>query len=216
MEEKKKRNPFLLLFIITVPILLLVIAILSVICLNLFLAKTNAERKAGEYRAELSQIEEKKQSAEDYQAEYKRIALSMLDDAVLAEKCGNLTVQVWNNVIFSKNDPETDPYTMENGKFVSDFNIALRNLFRDSAFSADIAKLTANRQQIKYDMKEMVNPPEGYEDEYQALEDMYDSYLSFTDIVINCDGSLESFSADFGNADTELSKKYNTVELYLK
>ena len=35
-------------------------------------------------------------------------------------------------------------------------------------------------------------------------------------IVLNCDGSLESFSNEFGEADEKLIELYNGAELYVK
>ena len=64
-------------------------------------------------------------------------------------------------------------------------------------------------------MKEIVTPPEGYGEAYKALKDLYDSYLSFSNIVLNCNGSLESFSNDFNEADEDILKKYYTAELYI-
>ena len=40
--------------------------------------------------------------------------------------------------------------------------------------------------------------------------------LFFSDIVIRCSGSLESFSNDFIEADEDLMQKYHSVELYIK
>jgi hypothetical protein len=100
--------------------------------------------------------------------------------------------------------------------FVSDFNDALRNLFDDVEFSKNASKLSNNQQRIKDEMKSMLNPPEGYENAFKALESMYNSYISFTNIVIRCDGSLESFSNDFSEADEKLIELYHGAELYVK
>lgn len=46
----------------------------------------------------------------------------MLDSVVKAENVDNLIKSVWYNMIYKERDSETDKYTMENGKFVEDFN----------------------------------------------------------------------------------------------
>ena len=154
------------------------------------------------------------QLAEEYQANYDQLVIDMLEDAVLAEKAGNLIVSVWHNAIWNCQDEETDKYTMPNGRFVSDFNDALQNLFNDEDFSEDISTLAYRRYLVRDAMKAMLKPPEGFENAFEALESLYNSYLTFTDIVINCKGSLESFSNDFSDADRDFSRKYNGAKLY--
>ena len=206
----------MIVLLVLVPIFLIVIALLIGICLKLSVDKVQAEKLVNEYKAVIEEQKKAEKSASEYQLAYNKLILDMLDDAALAEANGNLIIQVWNNAIWSKQDGDTDKYTMTDGKFVSDFNDALNNLFSDESFNTDMARLSANQQQIKADMKEMVTPPEGYGEVYKALKDLYDSYLSFSNIVLNCNGSLESFSNDFNEADEDILKKYYTAELYIK
>lgn len=215
MGEKKK-NPLLIVLLILLPIFLMVIVLLVVLCFKLAIEKQQAVKLANEYKTLIEEQKESEKTANEYREDYNRLVLAMLDDAALAETNGNMIIQVWSNAIWSKQDAATDKFTMVDERFVSDFNEALGNLFNDDCFNADMSKLSTNQRQIKIDMKDMVNPPNGCEEEYAALKDLYDSYLSFTNIVINCKGSLESFSNDFSNADQEMLKKYNTAELYLK
>ena len=153
---------------------------------------------------------------EDYQAKYDKLVNDILEDAILAEKMGNLIVSVWHNAIWKCQDEETDKYTMSGGLFVSDFNDALKNLFDDEDFSGNISVLLYHQFLVRDAMKEMLKPPDGFENAFNALESLYNSYLSFTDIVINCKGSLESFSNDFSDADRDLSRKYDGAALYTK
>ena len=216
MVEKKKINPLLIVLLVLVPIFLIVIALLVGLCIKLSVDKAQADKLANEYKAVIEEQKEAEKSASEYQLAYNKLIIAMLDDAALAESSGNLIIQVWNNAIWNKQDDATDKYTMADGEFVADFNDALGKLFRDESFSTDMEKLSANQQRIKEDMKEMVNPPEGYEEAYKTLKDLYDSYLSFSNIVLNCNGSLESFSDDFIEADKDILKKYNAAELYVK
>lgn len=209
MEEKRKLNPLIPIVIL----LLVVVAILSVVCFKLF--KTSIEYKDA-YENLVAEENEAKENAESYQSLYNSLVYAMLDDAALAETIGNKTVNVWHNAIWNTENPETDKFTKVNGKFVSDFNDALANLFRDADYSADIALLKSKQNQIKSDMKSMLNPPDGFGDAYKALENMYNAYVTFTDIVLNCNGSLESFSNDFGDADEDILRKYKAAELYVR
>ncbi len=140
----------------------------------------------------------------------------MLEDAATAENIGNLIAKVWHNAIWSTADAETDQFTMKNGEFVTDFNDELAALFADEEFSKSCSDLAANQAQIMKQMKNMLNSPKGYENAFTALESMYNSYITFTNIVLNCDGSLESFSNDFVEAGENLMLKYHSAELYVQ
>ena len=210
-ENKKLRRliPFLAFFLV----------LLSGLCIFFFLEMTEAEKRADEYKAAYEALVEEneiaKQAEEDtknkasvYQVEYNQLVSCMLDDAVLAENMGNLIVSVWHNAIWNVTDEETDKYTKVNGQFVSDFNHALRNLFNDEEFSNNFSLLSANQYQVRDKMKEMLHPPEGYENAFKALEELYNAYISFTNTVLLCDGSLESFKA--------FNDYYHGAELYIK
>ncbi len=227
MEEKKLSNPLIPLCVILM-VLLLGMTVLSVL---MWLGKTQAEKEAAEYKssyenlveenkkAEQKAKEEKekaRQQAEDYQATYDTLVTYMLDDAASAENIGNLIIKVWHNAIWSIADEETDKFTKKNGKFGNDFNDALSTLFSDENFSKMCSDLATNQSQVKDEMKNMLNPPEGYENAFMSLESMYNSYITFTNIVLNCDGSLESFSKDFGEADEDFIQKYHSAVLYMK
>lgn len=216
MVERKKINPLLIVLLILVPFFLIVIALLVGLCIKLAVEKAQAEKLANRYKAVIEEQKKAEKSAGEYQLAYNKLVFDMLDDAVLAESNGNLIIQVWSNAIWGEQDNATDKYTMVDGEFVSDFNDALSKLFSDESFSTDSAKLSANQQRIMADMKEMVNPPEGYEEAYKTLKDLYASYLSFSNIVLECNGSLESFSNDFSEADKDIIEKYYAAELYTK
>ena len=219
MNEKKK-NPLSIILIVVSSILLVLVILLSVLCIKLFFDKTKAVHQANEYKKEYDNLvlaqQEEEQSVAEYQNRYNKLVADMLNSGADVENQGNIIVQVWNNAIFQKDDAATDKYTKVNGKFVSDFNDALGNLFNDPEFTKEMAQIVSDRDQIKLDMKEMTNPPDGYEEAYQNLKEFYEEYLAFSDIVINCNGSLESFSTSFHDSDSELIKKYNSAELYVK
>ena len=191
---------------IMVPILLIVIVFLLGVCFKL--STENIALKEAQ--------EEQERIATEYQDAYNQIVSDMLADGALLETNGNLIVKVWNNAIWNKQDEETDKYTMLDGVFVSDFNDALNKLFNDSDFSSSMADLYSNQQQIRIKMKNLTNPPKGFENAYSALVDMYEAYLVFSDMVINTNGSLESFSKEFSDADDDFIKNYRNADLYVK
>ncbi|MBQ6293964.1 MAG: hypothetical protein IJK77_08945 [Lachnospiraceae bacterium] len=157
-----------------------------------------------------------KLETETYQYNYNQLVSSMLSDASQAESMGNLIGKVWNYAILKKADSETDKYTKVNGEFVSDFNDALGNLFNDEEFAKRASELSANQQQIKAAMKNMLTPPKDYENAFKALESMYNAYIAFTDHILNCSGSLKSFSDEFTSLDKKFVEAYKGAELYIK
>ncbi len=170
--------------------------------------KEKREEEEAKKREELLAVE--------YQNEYNILVLSIIETSALAENLGNQIISVWNNAIWEIRDNETDKYTLSNGVFVSDFNDALQNLFVEESFNQDMILLTNSQQQIKEKMKTMISPPTGFENAFNALEKLYNAYLLFTNIVIDCDGSLNSFSEAFSKADDELLIQYHAAEIYVK
>lgn len=154
--------------------------------------------------------------AASYQNKYNELVALMLDEGSEAEDMGNLIVAVWHNAIYSTSDVETDKYTKENGKFVSDFNDALANLFFDPEYSKREENLRENQLLVREQMKEMLDPPDGFENAFKALENMYLAYIRFTDHIIECNGSYDSFSSEFSDRDHKLSECYTAAELYVR
>lgn len=158
----------------------------------------------------------KQNNARDYGNRLETAVQTMLIGAGEAETSGNLVKLVWNNAIHEERDSQTDPYTRPKGYFVSDFNEALQNLFADKDFSDQIASIKSNQDTVQTLMKNMKNPPDEYEDAYDALSELYDAYTNFTNLVVNPSGSLQTFSANFNDADTETLNCYNAMSLYLE
>lgn len=158
----------------------------------------------------------KQNASKNYKENLELITYTMLSGASDAETCGNLIKQVWYNAIYKERDSETDPYTRPNGYFVSDFNDALQNLFSDTSFSEQINSIEDNQTTVQSLMKDMKNPPEEYEEAYEALSEFYDAYINFTNLVINPSGSLQTFSTNFNDADSETLNCINAMSLYLE
>lgn len=134
--------------------------------------------------------EEYEQRVETYAANLGLAAYSMLSGVSNAETCGNLIKQVWYNAIYEKTDNTPDKYTRLKGYFVSDFNDALGNLFSDTSFQSKISSIEDNQETVNSLMKELKNPPEEYKDAYEAIPELYDAYISLTNLATDPSGSL--------------------------
>lgn len=148
---------------------------------------------------------------EKYYSNLQLINFTMLNGASQAESAGGLIHDVWYNTIYDKYDSTTYKYT--NGE--TDFNDSLKNLFSDKDFSEKISSIKTNQETVDSLMKDLKNPPKKYEDAYRDLRSFYDSYVEFTNLVINPKGSLQSFTSNFNDADTKTVNGYKTMQLYL-
>lgn len=133
-----------------------------------------------------------------------------------AETMGNLTRSVWYNAIWKIQDASTDPYTRPDGRFVDDFNDALANLVSDRSFGGKTQWLMENQQQAADAMKALKNPPEGYEEAYNAAKECFDAYWELTNLVINPTGSYNTFSEALNDRDAAMISKLNALRLYLR
>ena len=124
---------------------------------------------------------------------------------------------VWRNAIWETRDEATDPFTMENGSFVDDFNIALDNLYSDPAFSETISAIANDRETIALGIGYMNDPPRGYESAYDALNAYYNVYVQLTGLVLNNGGyTYNTFSDDLGTLDRDSSTAYLAILTYIK
>lgn len=160
--------------------------------------------------------EEAARLSEEYSTNLETASFTMLLGAIEAEDAGNLIKSVWYNAIYEERDSTTDKYTRPNGYFVDDFNDALSNLFSDSDFRSTISSIESNQELVSSSMKDLKNPPEEYEDAYDALKELYDAYTALTNLAANPSGSLTTFSQNFNAADTEFANCYDAMELYIE
>lgn len=154
----------------------------------------------------------------NYKETLNNISALMLEGAAEAEETCNLVYTVWYNSIYHKYDSKTDKYTLKSSqnKFNDDFNDSLSNLFNDTSFCEMSESITTNQNSVTAMMKELMNPPNKYQEAYAALNEYYNAYLELTDLALFLNGrSLNEFESDFKNAEAELMKTYNTIKLYL-
>lgn len=186
-------------------IVIALVAVLAVI-IALFIGKNLKEQKLAEEAA---------QRSANYASTLKTASFTMLLGASEAEEAGNLIKSVWYNCIYEERDSKTDKYTRPNGYFLNDFNDALTNLFVDSSFKSTISSIESNQERVAGLMKDLKNPPEEYEEAYEAVKELYDAYKKLTNLATNPSGSLRTFSDNFNAADTETVNCYEALQMYI-
>lgn len=155
------------------------------------------------------------QLSADYRENISTVSAAILSSAIQTEEAGNLIHDVWYNCIFEENDPETNEYTRPNGYYLDDFNDALANLFSDETFSQQLSSIKNDQETVTDLMRKMSDPPEEFEDAYEALRELFDAYTEFTNLVINPSGNLQTFTSNFNDADSALLNCYNAMSLYI-
>jgi hypothetical protein len=129
-----------------------------------------------------------------------------------AEDQVNLTASVWRNAIYQDSDPATNKYVKPQGIYVSDFNIALKNLYADPTIITKISNIKDNQTTVRDLMKGFQNPPKGLEACYITVTDLYTAYSSLTDMAVNPSGSLTSFTADKSTKVNAFMDAYKKLE----
>lgn len=171
---------------------------------------------AGVMLREREAAEEALRRSREYEENLRLVVDAMLSGAVEAEECCNLTVQVWNNAIWQQEDDATNPYTKPEGRFVTDFNDALYNLYADPAFCAKLDDITENQRTVEAIVRRLKKPPEEHEAAHASLAECYEAYRTFTDMALNPTGSLNTFSEEFDEVDTEFVRCYRRMQFYLQ
>lgn len=180
-------------------IVLAVVAVTALAAMCIFAVKDAQQRKAAAYQEELKQVAERVQGyAED------------------AYDMAAVQASVWRNSIYQERDASTDPYTMEDGVFLEDFNDALGKLYGDSDFQSKGAFIDSNRKSVAEGMSRLKDAPEGYEDAYQALKAYYDAYIRLTNLALNSAGyTYSDFNSELGDLNRELDTCYLTIATYV-
>lgn len=178
---------------------LAVVAVTALAAMCIFAVKDAQQRKAAAYQGELVQLAERIQ-------EY----------AVDAYEVAAAEESVWRNSIYQERDASTDPYTMEDGVFLEDFNDALGKLYGDSDFQSKGAFIDSNRKSVAEGMSRLKDAPEGYEDAYRALKAYYDAYIRLTNLALNSAGyTYSDFNSELGDLNRELDTCYLTIATYV-
>ena len=156
-----------------------------------------------------------KYQAYKYDNTYKDTIRLIATSAAETEEAGNLIHDVWYNTIIEENDSKTNKYTKNSrGKFNDDFNDSLKKLYKDSDFSEKISSIKEDQEEIISNMKELTNPPDNYKEAYSQLKTIYNDYMEFSNLVINPDGTIITYTEDFNDADEKLAKDLESARVY--
>lgn len=157
-------------------------------------------------------LQNEKNKTEEYKNNIINLKVEMISSGSKAEELLNLTARVWTNSIYENEDAETNKYTKPNGFFVSDFNIALENLFDDDEIVAKVKNIKDGQMNVSEIIKKLNNPPKQYKSIYDTIMDMYTSYQSVIDLAVNPQGNLQTFNNNKSEKIDKFMQLYNKVE----
>ena len=84
----------------------------------------------------------------------------------------------------------------------------------DYDFSKSLDEIKENQNSVRQDMKDLKNPPEGYEDAYDDLKTLYDWYKKMTELAMNPSGNLNSYTSSYNEADQGFANAYKTMQMH--
>ncbi len=153
----------------------------------------------------------------EFKENYSSTVSKMCSGALQAEEFGHFYYNVWYNSIYKEESEETDKYTKdENGEFYDDFNDALNQIYADEDCYQKMKAIGDNQVEVQDLMKKLINPPEECKESYEAIKEMYDHYIEFTNLVTHPEGhSLQTYLEDFNDTDTATANSLDKVELYI-
>lgn len=137
------------------------------------------------------------------------IQTTSISGGAAAEAVCNTIKKVWYNTIYEEVDTVTDIYTRQvNGSFHDDFNTALGIYFVSETYTSDTDLVEANKDSIKKSLKIIDKYTVGLTKHYDAAQDLYDAYRDLATLALSPTGSLQTYSASFSEADSNLLKAY--------
>lgn len=160
---------------------------------------------------------EKEKAKKDYLDTLETAYEEMLSGGQLAEEYCSLESKVWRNCIYESASTETDKYTKNSyGWFYDDFNTALANFYLGEIENYNT--IEENFTTVKKLMQDIKDIPEGFEEEFEdeceAIQEMYLSYSKLCDLVLGDSSySWTTFSETLEDAKAEFKSSSNSAEL---
>lgn len=165
-----------------------------------------------------NQVGRKNSAAEEretYLTNLQLFSTYTLSGAAESEAACNLTKQVWYDTIYEKRKMDTSKYTMTNGVFHEDFNDSITALYSSDNMSGMVKTIKENQEKVDELYKALLNPTDEFEKCYEAVENLYDVYRKFTNLAISPSGSLQTYSANFGEYDETFLECHDKLNLLI-
>ena len=156
-------------------------------------------------------VQEQKAAEEHAQrlAEYEKDLSSFLTwghgAGIAAEGVVSTYSKVWHDAIF-------DSYATINGERYYDFNKALQAQYTVFSTDGTLEGMGASMELVNGVMKELKNPPEEFELEYQTALEAYSSLTDFVTLAENPTGNLQTFNQESSEKDNQMASDLQKLD----
>lgn len=154
---------------------------------------------------------------EYYLGVYDTQIMKMLDSACIAEELCNITLAVWHDSIWKKDNKNTKAYTKnEKGKFYEDFNDALYALNNSDEYKDKVKQILEFDNDIEKMNEVIKNPPEKYKGNMlDAYIDYYLQYQEYIDFTLYYNETYNSFCERFDQLEKKSIEAYRKANFYV-
>lgn len=177
---------------IIVPVAAVIVVVLAVVIF--FVVQGNAEKQA--YNSYIDTLEATKNE--------------MISTGADAESICNDVQAIWQSAIFDDSRSEWDADLRE--YFSDDFNVAIGLYYLDDTTSSTVDSIERSQDTVAEKMAKLANPPEGLDQAYGTITELYQEYLNLTNLAISPSGNLQSFRDSFKSADEGFMASYNMLD----
>lgn len=177
---------------IIVPVAAVIVVVLAVVIF--FIVQGNAEKQA--YNSYIDTLEATKNE--------------MISTGADAESICNDVQAIWQSAIFDDSRSEWDADLRE--YFSDDFNVAIGLYYLDDTTSSTVDSIERSQDTVAEKMAKLANPPEGLDQAYGTITELYQEYLNLTNLAISPSGNLQSFRDSFKSADEGFMASYNMLD----
>jgi len=142
-----------------------------------------------------------KQFDEDLQVAYQEMTKTMTTSSIVCEQ----TTNTWNTAIFDHKTPS--------GKYCSDFEDALSELFDSYRESGILDSLSNYKNRMQVATSKLNNPPSSRKDCYNDFVEIVSEVSSFSRMASDPSGSLKTYSEQTSETDESISKKLDQFKI---
>lgn len=128
-----------------------------------------------------------------------------LATAILSEDVCNKTKSAWSTAIYDHRDPD--------GHYCSDFNDALRVLYRNIDEAGTYDKINDKKRELNNIAKELSDCPDSRKDAYNELVTFITDINAFAKLATDPSGSLQSYNSEVRDLDNSISKQYDSFKI---
>ncbi|MCY8958239.1 hypothetical protein [Bacillus atrophaeus] len=160
----------------------------------------------GIYGYQVYKKNKKLEQLEAYSKKEESLVTDMTSLGVSSEEIINEVETTWHDVIFN------DLHKV-NGKYVSDFNDALVQLYLGYEDEGKISDLEDTQETIEKQIKSMKNHPSEFDDNYDYLLEIYKNVKQLSDLAIEPKGSLETYKQEALDTDNATSSAMDDYDL---